>query len=101
MFRPISWVSSQQIVDIMDKTDHKLLYLGKGYNWDYRHTQIISDVKETPDELLVPPEWYFKWHNREVKHSVRDEKEMGNPLIHGLEINVSCEFLFIGSAVEH
>jgi len=87
MFRPISWVSSQQIVDIMDKTDHKLLYLGKGYNWDYRHTQIISDVKETPDELLVPPEWYFKWHNREVKHSVRDEKEMGNPLIHGLEIN--------------
>jgi conjugal transfer pilus assembly protein TraD len=87
MFKPLDWITSHQIKQIIEKTNNEYLYLGTGYNWNYTHTQRNSDIRETPDHLLVPPAWYFKMHGRKIRKSVRDDSEMGNPLIHGIETN--------------
>ncbi len=102
---------------------HKKLFLGKGFQWQAKHTQRLYEIKQRKGENFLKPGRFYQWarvfelkHEHSAKHQrfismlssqsrfnpVRPLPPVGgNPAIHGVEPNEKDIFINLSERVGH
>lgn len=115
---PIYTLSSDEL-----PISHQKLFLGRGFQWQAKHTQRLRDLKQSGREKYLKPGLLYQWARHfELKHehSLKLKKLVhflasksafnplrplppvgGNPAIHGIEPDEKDVFLNLSERIGH
>lgn len=84
---PITFLSPKQVKKITAKaTKNRTMFLGYGFHWTQRHTQLLTEIKKVDKDLLDIPSVFRLFHR-----PPNPDDDMGEPYIHGVGIEQEDE----------